>query len=208
MVVSVGCMAGPSGRSRLGVRVSYELACPTDVKINDVMKATAFSNGSGFSAGLVYNVPLFYGVYVEPGLKVYYNTYSLNRKLFTEDFAGENLPDGASMRIWGARVPVSLGYKLRLLPEVAVSVFTGVDLDLGLTARMHLDQNDEKSSQNEYGSKGSLNRPDVKWTFGAGVDLGRYVYAGVSGAIGRCDMLKKDYSMHGNRFDITLGFNF
>ena len=208
---------GARAQSRWGIRVAYELACPSDVKLTDVMKADAYRNGSGLSFGAVYHMPVFFNFYFEPGVNLYYNTYSVNKQMVNDmidtDPAFDGLQiDGASVRMWGLRVPILGGYKFNLLPGLGVSVFTGPEFDLGLSAKTHVEVGKFGASENAYGDKGAFNRTDIKWNFGVGVHLGSHIFGAVSGAVGICDQARDDragdYKMRSNRFDITVGYNF
>lgn len=206
-----------SAQSRWGVRVSYELACPSDVKLSNIMKADAFGNGSGLSFGAVYHMPVFYNFYFEPGARIYYNTYSLNKQMVNDamdtDPAYQGVAiDAASVRMWGLRVPILGGYKFNILPGLGISLFTGPEFDLGLSAKTHVEVGKFSANENSYGNKGMLNRTDIKWNFGVGVHLGSHIFGSISGAVGICDQARDDrqgdYKMRSNRFDITVGYNF
>lgn len=204
-------------QSRWGIRISYELACPTDVKITDVMKADAYRNGSGLSLGAIYHMPVFYNFYFEPGVKLYYNTYSINKDMVNDmvesepSMAGLEI-DKASVRMWGLRVPILGGYKFNFIPGLGISVFTGPEFDLGLSAKTHVEVGKFGANENAYGNKGAFNRTDIKWNFGVGVHLGSHIFGAISGAVGICDQARDDrqgnFKMRSNRFDITVGYNF
>ncbi|MCM1348209.1 MAG: PorT family protein [Firmicutes bacterium] len=201
--------AGP----RWGARVSYELACPGDVKFNKMLKGDVFGNNSGLSFGVVYNMPMFFNLYFEPGLSLYYNTYSMNKDAVNGAFASDPELAGlkassASVRMWGLRLPLNVGYKFTVLPALQLSLFTGPEFCLGLSAKSHLKVSSLTVSESEYGKDGPLNRPDVKWRFGVGATFMDHFYGAVSGAVGMCDQVKDDYKMKSNLFDITVGYNF
>lgn len=197
----------------LGVRLSYELACPGDVNIGDGYKMDAYGNSSGFSAGVVYHMPIFYNFYFEPGAMLAYNTYSINR-----DVVGGFIPDGltdiakdASVRMWKLRLPLQLGYHFDIMPDLKVSVFTGPEIIVGLKGHNHVtidSGNDYSVSSGCYGGDGELNRFDLGWRFGVqGTYFDHYTLS-FSGAVGICDQMRKAPKMHSNVFDITLGYNF
>ncbi len=202
-----------ANRSYIGIRASYELACPGDVKLNSLSKAEIYGNSSGFSASLIYHMPLWKNLFFEPGVSLYYNTYSLNKTLIDMEFdeAGATdipRPDDASVRQFGIRVPLHMGYHFDVIPAVSISIFTGPEISLGISGENHLSFDDFAVTTEAFGSKGDINRFDFKWRFGVGATfLGKY-YAALSGAAGICDMQKGPASMRSNLFDITLGYNF
>lgn len=200
-------------RAGLGIRLSYELSCPGDVKLNDLLKSEIYGNGSGINAGVVYHIPVIYNFYFEPGVTLAYNTYSLNKSLV--DGALDQDPDlngltvtNASVRMWNLRLPIIGGYRFDVLPFLGINVFTGPEFQLGLSGKNHLKISSLNVSEGAYGDDGQLNRVDIKWRIGVGVTLNKHIYGAVSGAVGLCDQAKDDLKMHSNLFDITVGYNF
>lgn len=203
----------PDNRPRWGVRLGYELACPGDIKFDRLFKGEVLGNGSGFNLGVVYNLPVIYNFYFEPGVTLYYNTYSLNK-----DFVNAALDEvtettglrasSASVRMWGLRLPVIGGYRFDVLDNLGISVFTGPEFALGLSAKSNIKVGSLSLTDSEYGDDGMLNRPDIKWRFGVGATFSDNFHISLSGAVGLCDQAKGDASMHSNLFDITVGYNF
>lgn len=194
----------PNNKAYLGVRVGGEVTCPGKItsKGNGVKY---FTNGGGFEAGAIYNVPVVANFYVEPGLKLYYNAYGMDKA-----FKQANDYDSFSVRKFGMRVPVMLGYHFDFTNDIKVYVFTGPELEVGFTARGCAKNDDGVSTSADlYGKDGPLNRVDCLWGFGAGVSYQQF-YFGVSGSAGMCNMLKDsgDVKFHENRATFTVGYNF
>ncbi|MBD5255549.1 MAG: PorT family protein [Barnesiella sp.] len=207
----------PDNRAGFGVRLSYELACPGDVKTTGgLLKIPMFGNSSGFSAGAVYNVPVWKNFYFEPGASIYYNTFSVNRDIYYPD------ANSASVRQWGLRIPLNFGYRFDFTPDIAVSIFTGPEFNLSFKGNVHMSVDKYNVTSPAFGSEGMLNRSDIKWRIGAAVTLLDHYYIAVSGALGLCDNMRDDVvaageaglpievplKMHSNLFSITLGYNF
>ena len=203
----------PNNHKYLGLRLSYELACPGDVNLGDGYKVDAYGNSSGFSAGVVYHLPVMYNFYFEPGAMLAYNTYSINKGVI-----GEFLPDGlatiakdASVRMWKLRLPLQCGYHFDIMPDLSVSVFTGLEIIVGLKGKNHVtvdNDSDYAVSSGCYGGDGQLNRFDLGWRFGAQGTYYEHYTLSFSGVVGLCDQMRKSPKMHTNVFDITLGYNF
>lgn len=193
----------PSNHAYFGIRVGGEVTCPGKFKANGE-SVKVFKNGGGFEAGAIYNVPVVANFYVEPGLKLYYNAYGLDDFVTDQD----DLVDG-SVRKFGMRVPVMLGYHFDFTPEWKVYVFTGPELEVGFTADAHEKVNGKSHSDSLYGDEAIYNRVDCLWGFGAGVSYQKF-YFGVSGSVGMCNMLKDadPVKFHENRATFTLGYNF
>lgn len=217
LILLISVVSVVKAEGRFGVRVSYELACPGDVSLKDAgnltgLKADLFGNSSGLNISGVYNIPVFYGFYFEPGLTFAYNTYSINRSLYeaiVDESLGIDAPlSSASMRMWDLRIPLMGGYSFQLLPALTLSVFTGPELSLGMSSHSHFKIGSTSITEPGYGSDGFMNRTDVKWRFGVGATFADHFYGGISGAVGLCDRIEGDMSMKSNLFDITIGYNF
>lgn len=199
----------PDNKAYFGLRVGAEVTCPGDLTYSGV-GIDAYKNGGGIEFGAIYNLPVVANFYIEPGLKLYYNTYSANKDLFEDggiDF--DELFDSLSMRKFGMRVPVMAGYHFDFTDDVKVSVFTGPELEIGFSAKEHMKSGSMTVSESVYGEDGGLNRVDLSWGFGAGVTYKR-LYIGVSGTVGMLNMLRDGEGMkfHENRASLTLGYNF
>lgn len=202
--------------SYFGVRLGYELSCPGDVKGDGPEKFDVLKNSSGFSVGVIYNMPLWKNLYFEPGASIYYNTYGLDREL-VEGILNNNglqLQPGyklksSSARQWGVRLDAIVGYKFNVLPELSLSLFTGPEFQLGLKGKTHVGVSEVSANGPLYGKDGYLNRCDVKWRFGVGATYLDHYTIAISGAAGMADQVRgSELSMHSNLFDITLGYNF
>lgn len=217
LAIAATCAAGasaqdyllnnPSNRAYFGIRVAGEVTCPGDFSANGT-GIGVFKNGGGFEAGAIYNVPVVANFYIEPGLKLYYNTYGMKDEFYKDV---ENMADidGFSIRKFGMRVPVMFGYHFDFTKDTKVYVFTGPELEVGFTGKGHVKFGGKSESDDIYGDGGFMNRVDCLWGFGAGVSYQQF-YFGVSGAVGMCNMLKDSdpVKFHENRATFTLGYNF
>lgn len=219
LVMSVSAVSAQSifsssdNKAGLGVRLSYELACPGDVKLSNMLKSDVYGNGSGISFGVVYHLPVIFNFYFEPGVTLAYNTYSIDKNYISDGLSstlgeGYVVRDNGSVRMWDFRVPIIGGYRFDLLPFLGINVFTGPELQLGLSGKNHINVSSLNVVEGAYGSDGQLNRADVKWRIGVGVTFQKHLYGAISGAVGLCDQARENMEMHSNLFDITVGYNF
>lgn len=209
----------PDNRAFFGVRASYELACPGDVSFpGSTTKMDLLNNSSGFNAGVIYNLPLWKNLYFEPGVAIYYNTWAIDKLTISDGL--EQTPTSASVRQWGVRIPINVGYHFDFTPEINVSVFTGPEVNLSFKGNVHMGVDKYNVTSPAFGDDGYFNRSDIKWRIGAGVTFLDHYYVAISGAVGMCDLMR-DYTtdidgiatkvspkMHSNVFDITFGYNF
>lgn len=200
----------PDNKAYFGARLSLDAAIPGDVKTGNV-SVDALGNGPGISIGAIYNQPIIANFYVEPGLELYYNAVSINQNDV------DNVPYAhKSLRKFGLRVPVQLGYHFDFSKNFNLSVFTGPVLDVGLSDDYYLTtkeyQGQDKHSSGSVYHKGGLNRVDCKWRIGIGTTFLKNYYVSLSGDIGMCNMINKaskvNTKMHENGFHLTLGYNF
>lgn len=196
----------------LGLRLSYELSCPSDITMGGPLKYDALNNGSGFAIGAIYQIPVWKNLYVEPGATIAYDTYAWNKTVVADDledeFGADFLIDNASVRMWNLRIPILIGYNFDLLPDIRFSLFTGPEFQLGLSGDSHIKVGRKTITEGVYGDDGYMNRCDVKWRFGVGAQMFDHYYAAISGAAGICDLAKDAPKMRTNLFDITIGYNF
>lgn len=197
----------PDNEAYFGIRVAGEVTCPGDFKVGN-MGLGMFSNGGGIEFGAVYNVPVVANFYVEPGLKFFYNSTPVDKDLL-KTIESEVPVESMSMRRFGLRVPVMLGYHFDLTDDFKVSVFTGPELEVGLSGKEHMKVYGESTSESMYGDEGGFRRADLLWDFGAGVSYQQF-YFGVSGGIGMLNMadLGDNLKWRENRVSFTLGYNF
>lgn len=193
----------PNNRSYLGVRASLDI---TNLDVPNVMD---FSPSAGFSVGAIYHVPVFMNLYVEPGLSLYYNTYSTDGTfLGISDNTYYNIDMDCSVRHFGLKIPVNVGFHVDFA-ALKVSVFTGPALRIGFTGKEYykykVDNHTVKYDDDLYDQE-VLNRVDFAWAVGAGLTFRSY-YFGISGDFGLTNQWK-DVDNKMNTCHITLGYNF
>lgn len=194
----------PDNKAYFGIRAAGEISCPGEVTAEHV-GMDVYKNGGGFEIGGIYNIPVVANFYIEPGLKFYYNTYSVKDEILQL----VNMPlNSISIRKFGMRVPVMAGYHFDFTDDINVSVFTGPELEIGFSAKAHAKGPGISESESMYGDDGGMNRVDLLWGIGAGVTY-QHFYFGVSGGIGMLNMFDdSDIKFHENRVSFSLGYNF
>lgn len=215
----------PNNKPYVGARLSLESSVPGDLKYANI-KASVYNPGAGVSLGAVYNQPVIANMYVEPGVELYYDT----QKMDVDDAALDNIRmKSRSLRSFGMRVPVMVGYHFDFSPKVNVSVFTGPVLKVGFSNDYYLTSETEilgneavrlHESGSMYkdnpltgaGSENAYNRVDCSWRIGVGVNFLKHYYAGLSGDLGMVNKIKHTnngaYNQKDNLFQFTLGYNF
>lgn len=198
----------PDNHPYFGVRLGLDITCPGDIG-SGAFKVDLYKPGAGFSAGAVYNIPVWKNLYFEPGLMLYYSTMGLDVDGLNADGTYNGL--SASVRRFGFRIPFRFGYRFDFA-DASVHVFTGPQLEVGLVGRLHASYDDgygkESESTNIY-SDSDFRRTNLAWQFGAGVGFARNWYAELCGAVGMLDLHSGSAaSYHQSNVTISLGYNF
>lgn len=196
----------PDNKAYFGIRVGGEVTCPGMISVYNV-GISVFKNGGGVEFGGIYNLPVFANFYIEPGLKLYYNTYSLKDE-FVEALKDDIIFNSVSLKKFGMRIPVMAGYHFDFTNDIKASVFTGPELEIGFSAKEYVNGYNIEMSENLYGEDGGMNRVNLLWCIGAGISY-QHFYFGVNGGIGMLNMLSdSDAKFHENRVTFSVGYNF
>ncbi len=209
----------PENRTYFGARVGVDITTAANGGGN-------YSSNTGFSAGAIYNIPLYKNLYFEPGLSFFYNTFGTSKwnSFVPESSINPETGEGidvyyqvnGSMRNFGFRVPLLIGYHFDFSDNVKVGVFTGPQVNMNLYAKYFVSEllgNDKDALDHDcslFGTEG-FKHLDFQWNLGIGVTYEKY-YASINGAWGLSTMksstLMLPRDLHRNLFTITLGYNF
>lgn len=198
----------PNNHRHFGVRASFDLSVPSDFKEGPV-SFNAFGTGAGFSFEGIYHIPLVANLYLEPGIGLYYNTYSINKELLESVNQMDNM--SGSMRKFGMRVPVLVGYHFDLTSDFRIFATYGFVFEEGFTAKSRITQKSSSSSLSSstsaYGD-GGMPRFDLLTNLGAGIEY-RHLHFGVSGNLGTLNLSgDSDVQFYENVVKFTVGYNF
>lgn len=203
----------PANHAYFGIRGALDITTPNKVNLTKNTDADVFGSSPGFSLGMIYNQPVVANFYVQPGLSLYYNTTGIDHD-FLNSIPGVKV-EHASLRKFGMRVPVMLGYHFDFQP-VSLHIFTGPELDVAFSndyyTEMKAGDITYKKSGTTLGDNRPFNRVDCYWKVGVGVNFAKNYYVDVTGGFGLTNQLKNgdhDYpSWHENYVSVTLGYNF
>ena len=196
----------PDNKAYFGIRLGGEVTCPGKISV-DNLGLSAFKNGGGVEFGGIYNVPVVANFYIEPGLKFFYNTYSMKDE-FVKALQDDIIFNSVSFKKFGMRVPVMAGYHFDFTDDVKVSLFTGPELEIGFSAKEYIKGYNFDVSESLYGDEGGMNRVNLLWGIGAGISY-KHLYFGVNGGIGMLNMVDEPgVKFHENRVTFSIGYNF
>ncbi|MCM1440185.1 MAG: PorT family protein [Roseburia sp.] len=199
----------PENHKHFGIRAGMDVLCPGKVNVS-ILSVDLFKTGVGFHAGAYYNLPVWKNMYVEPGLSLWYNAMGIN-VLATDEY-DQLLDAGASVRRFGFRIPVRLGYHFDF-PGANIHVFTGPELEVGLVGRLHasVKYNGSKESESTNFYEDSwMKRTNLLWQFGAGIEFSEHWMVELCGSVGMLNMHSgfNSTSYHQSNLAISLGYSF
>lgn len=194
-------LENPDNKDYFGIRLGV------DITSTPGPGSDTYSNGAGFSIGAVYNIPVYKNLYVEPGLSLFYDTFSDNILVADDGSLEMPLQIGRSFRNFGFRIPIVAGYHFDFTDQVSIAPFTGPQFNVSLYAHDHVDEPYDFSVGSLFGENG-FKHFDVQWTIGASVTYDRFVFT-AAGAFG----LTRVYTMNDDRIrrntcTISVGYNF
>ncbi|MDE7375822.1 MAG: PorT family protein [Muribaculaceae bacterium] len=196
----------PDNKAYFGIRVGADVTCPGNVSADNI-GIDCYNNGGGIEFGGIYNLPIVANLYIEPGLKLYYDTYSLNDD-FIPAIEDDIIFDGMTIKKFGMRIPVMAGYHFDFTKDIKAYIFTGPELEIGFTAKQYITSANLEMSGSMYGEDGGLHRADLIWNIGAGISY-QHFYFGINGGIGMLNMYSEsDFKFHENRVTFSVGYNF
>lgn len=196
----------PNNKAYFGLRIGADITCPGNISSQGI-GLDIFNTGGGVEFGGIYNIPLVANLYIEPGLKLYYDSYSMNDK-FVEAMT-DDPRISMSFNKFGMRIPVMIGYHFDVTDNVKLSLFTGPEFEIGFTANMKATGYGKSMSESLYSDDGGMRRGNIIWGIGAGMSI-RHFYFGINGGIGMLNMISDSdgESFHENRVTISVGYNF
>lgn len=192
-----------------GLRASVDLSCPGKWS-QGATRARIFGPGAGASLGAVYNYPVGGGVFIEPGVSVFYDTMDADYVATVPDAPWQGIDRlDAWVGTLGMRIPVTAGYRIDFTPSASLFLSTGPQLEIGFTSRLSDDMPGGSSLAGELFDS-LLRRVDCQWKFCAAVALGYSYHIGVEAAIGMVNLSRHSAtsSFHRNMVQLTFGYNF
>lgn len=217
-----------------GLRVALDVTSPGSFRqrnSSDGILLTQKYLGSrcGLSVGAVYNMPVVANLYFEPGVSVFYNTtsvrYDVHKSLPIEyiDNIYAVVNAGRTVKQWGMRIPLDLGYRFDLQRNFSLSVFTGPVLNIGFAMDgcmgFKLDNTIFYSESSLYSTGNSqnhdrFNRVSLAWRVGIAANI-RNFYIGLSGNLGLTNLYhvapanRDAYRLvhRQNLFQLTVGYD-
>lgn len=206
MLAQTNIVNNPDNKAYFGLRAGGEITCPGNISVENV-GLSVFNNGGGFEIGTIYNLPVVANFYIEPGLKFFYNSYSLKHD-WIDEIIDDIFYDNLTIKKFGMRIPVMAGYHFDFTEDIKVSLFTGPELEVGFWGEEVAKGHNIETSGSIFDDGGGMNRVNLLWDFGAGVSY-KSLYFEVKGGIGMLNMLSdSDAKLRESRVNFSVGYNF
>lgn len=193
-----------------GLRASLDISCPGKWKINSPgTKLDLFGAGAGVNVGVTYYHPFGGGLFVQPGIGIFYDTMDAETDMAGEDGISPSKTLDAWVGTWGLHIPLMVGYRVDLSTTSALFFSTGPQLEAGFNAHLTDDMPEGSSLAGELYDT-LLRRYDCQWKIEAGAAFSYNYYIGVSAAFGLANLSKHSSltSFHRNLVQVTFGYNF
>lgn len=191
-----------------GVRASFDINIPGKWNVAD-KSIKMFRPGCGATVGAVCSIPWTNGFYLEPGVSLYYDTYSYD-DLIISDVSGSPVETDPGVHKFGVRVPIVLGYDFTIADSFRMTVFTGPEFNCGLVGKVktkHKDKLGPDFPDDIYSGKNAQHRFDFAWKIGVGFPVSNF-QVGVDAEIGVSDLMPGDVSFRENRVNVYLTYYF
>ena len=187
-----------------GIRGAVDINLPSKWHAKDV-SYDMFKQGLGGNLGAVCNIYLAHDFYLEPGLSVFYDTYSYDEFVVEAD---ASINFNSRIHKLGFRLPIVMGYAFDVLDIFSMNVYTGPELSYVFSGGLDdkykgvLSDEDYQTFQ-PFGKYGLHRRVDCAWKIGIGIPT-EYATINIEAALGLTDICKGDISFTENRLAIGL----
>lgn len=189
-------------RPMWGVKASLDINIPGDMH-GDAGNIEMFRQGFGGAIGGVCNIFLGNNFYLEPGLALFYDTYSYKGLVI----GGENdeIETDPSLYKIGIRIPVVAGYSFRIFDRLGMSVYTGPEFSYAFAGEIRIKNKHltEGANLSLFGRDGTQRRPDCAWKIGVGFPMEAW-FVSVDAAIGITNLSKNGMTFRENRCSVSL----
>jgi hypothetical protein len=174
-----------------------------------------FSSYTGFHVGIIADIPLSSGWYIQPGL--YFENKGANT-LYEDDYY--DYTQKCKFGLAYIDIPVLLSYRFNLSDAMQLHLNAGPFIGFGVLGKLTGTYHDYDAgesgniisfnpfTENGYSDEAFFSRFDAGLSLGAGVSVGK-IYFGLKYDLGMINLLDdSDRTVKTSTFGITLGVNF
>lgn len=197
--------ANAQGKGSWGVRAAFDINIPSKLGggLNGE-KLDLFRTGYGGTIGAVYSHWFNDAVFLEPGLSIFYDTYSCKDLIILGETTRES---DLSLYKLGIRIPLVIGYSYDLFDSMPMRVYTGPELSYSFAGQIRIKNKsiieDFDFNTDLFGKEGFMNRLDFGWKIGLGFDTD-FATISVEAAIGISDVYQNLLKLRDNRVSVLV----
>lgn len=185
-----------------GVRGTFDVNLPGNVH-NNIINDDMFRAGTGGAIGAVCNVYLGKKFYLEPGISLFYDTYSYKDLIIANaDFYEES--DPAVYKI-GLRIPVVAGYSISVNDLISIAPFTGPELSYAFAGDIKIHDRDRLDAKDFslFGNPGYQRRLECGWKIGLAFFSGMWNFS-IDGTIGMTNLMTNGMKFRESRGTVSV----
>ena len=190
-----------------GLRAAFDINIPgkiggiADTEAGNLLKER-YRQGYGGTIGVVYDHWINGSIFLEPGVSLFYDSYSYKDLIIMEDEAGKGEKDPSLYKL-GVRVPVVVGYSYDLMDALPMRVYTGPELSYAFAGDIRFKNRDLVGDWHLFGKNGEQRRFDVAWKLGLGADFDLATVS-VEATLGLTDLCPGKLSFRENRVSVVV----
>lgn len=193
------------GDNSWGIRAAFDINIPSKLggRLNGE-KLDLFRIGYGGTVGVVYSHWFNDAVSLEPGVSLFYDTYSYKDLKILDGFNGSTQSD-PSLYKFGMRIPLVVGYSYYFLNSLPMRVYTGPELSYSFSGKVRLKDKSHYDNMGTdlFGKNGFMHPFDCAWKVGIGIDTDIATLC-FEAAIGISDIYKDHLTLRDNRVAISV----
>lgn len=185
-----------------GVKAAFDTNLPGKVHSN-VFNEKMFRAGTGGAVGAVCNIYLGKNFYLEPGLSLYYDTYSYKDLII----AGEDLYEEYNPTVYkaGLRLPIVVGYSIGISDQLSIAPFTGPELSYAFAGDIKIHDKDriDANDVSLFGNPGYQRHVDCGWKIGLAFFSGMWSF-NIDGTIGMTNLMTNGMKFRESRGTVSI----
>ena len=191
-----------------GLRAAFDINIPSKIggRLEDSPDLDMYRTGYGGTIGVVYDHWLSSSIFLQPGLSLFYDTYSYKDLLLT-GASGQMLEENPSLYKLGFRVPVVIGYSYYLTESLPMRVYTGPEFSYAFAGDIRFKHRspeyDDIHLFGKESGKGEQRRFDAAWKLGLAADFDLAI-VGVEVAVGMTDLYSGHLTFRENRVSVSV----
>lgn len=186
-----------------GVRAAFDVNIPGHVRSN-IFNDKMFRAGTGGAIGAVCNIYLGRKFYLEPAVSLFYDTYSYNDLVITNE-DGITIEKDPTVYKAGFRIPVIAGYSFSISDRLSIAPFTGPELSYAFAGdiKIHDKESLDLHGNLLFGEIGFQRRVECGWKIGVAFFSDMWSF-NIDATIGMTNLMTNGTTFRENRGTVNV----